>query len=88
MVLLDLQKAFDTVGHKILLYKFHALGLDPNAVSLFKLYVSGRTQIVNVNGTQSKNGYFLYCPTGIPALPNLYQVHKKSPKFLFSALCR
>ena len=42
MVLLDLQKAFDTVDHDILLMKLESLGLSSDAIRWFRSYVSGR----------------------------------------------
>lgn len=53
MVLLDLQKAFDTVDHDILLMKLHSMGLSDTAVRWFKSYLTGRSQIVGVNGVNS-----------------------------------
>ena len=51
MVLIDLQKAFDTVDHVILLKKLEAMG--ESSVDWFRSYLSGRTQIVNVNQVDS-----------------------------------
>ena len=51
MVLIDLQKAFDTVDHVILLKKLEAMGVS--SVDWFRSYLSGRTQIVNVNQVDS-----------------------------------
>ncbi len=51
MVLIDLQKAFDTVDHVILLNKLKALGIS--SVDWFKSYLCDRTQIVNVNQVDS-----------------------------------
>ena len=48
MVILDLQKAFDTVNHKILLDKLRAMGVRRIAVQWFKFYLSGREQLVNI----------------------------------------
>ena len=53
MVILDLQKAFDTVNHKILLNKLGAMGVDRIAVQSFKSYLTGREQLVNIADTNS-----------------------------------
>lgn len=53
MVLLDLQKAFDTVDHGILLMKLRAIGLAESSVSWFSSYLSDRHQLVDVSGTLS-----------------------------------
>ena len=51
MVMIDLQKAFDTVDHQILCNKLQAMGV-PN-IKWFQSYLTGRKQLVNVNGTES-----------------------------------
>ena len=48
MVILDLQKAFDTVNHKILLEKLRAMGVGEIAVQWFNSYLSGRQQLVSI----------------------------------------
>ena len=53
MVVIDLQKAFDTVSHKILLTKLRALGLDQVAIKWFTSYLEDRQQIVQVGDTHS-----------------------------------
>ena len=53
MVMLDLQKAFDTVNHSILLDKLKAIGFDKTATSWMQSYLEGRKQVVEVNGTLS-----------------------------------
>ena len=55
MVLLDLQKAFDTVDHKILLMKMEALGLGQDVVRWFRSYLSDRRQLVDVSGVFSSS---------------------------------
>lgn len=55
MVLLDLQKAFDTVDHSILLMKLQASGLSIDVLNWFKSYLSDRQQLVDVSGTYSSN---------------------------------
>ena len=47
------EKAFDTVDHDILLMKLESLGLSSDAIRWFRLYVSGRQQLVDVPGTFS-----------------------------------
>jgi hypothetical protein len=52
MVMLDLQKAFDTVNHAILLDKLKAMGLE--SVEWFRSYLSERTQVVNIGKSLSE----------------------------------
>ena len=52
-VLLDLQKAYDTVDNYILLAKWEAIGLSNDIVKWFHSYLSGRQQLVDVAGTFS-----------------------------------
>ena len=51
LVMLDLQKAFDTVDHGILLQKLEAMGVS--SIPWFDSYLSGRTQCVEVDGVRS-----------------------------------
>ena len=55
MVLLDLQKAFDTVDHKILLMKLEAIGLNEDVIRWFRSYLTDRQQLVDVSGTLSSS---------------------------------
>jgi hypothetical protein len=52
MVMLDLQKAFDTVNHSILCDKLSAMGVE--SVEWFRSYLSNRQQVVNINNISSK----------------------------------
>ena len=54
MVVLDLQKAFDTVNHKIIINKLKALGLNQIAINWFVSYLRDREQIVDIAGTYSQ----------------------------------
>lgn len=54
MILLDLQKAFDTVDPEILCNKLEALGI--NLTKWFKSYLEGRQQMVIANETRSDPG--------------------------------
>ena len=54
MVLIDLQKAFDTVDHEILCKKLKALGI--NSTEWFQSYLGGRNQVVEANDTLSDAG--------------------------------
>ena len=52
MVLIDLQKAFDTVDHTVLMGKLESIGVS--SLSWFDSYLSGRKQCVDLKGTRSE----------------------------------
>jgi len=56
MVLLDLQKAFDTVDHTILLYKLKAIGANQDTCKWFEAYLTNRSQVTDVGGCFSTEG--------------------------------
>ena len=62
-IFLDLQKAFDTVNHQILLNKLQHYGIRGTALQWFKSYLSCRSQYVSVNGHNSSH---LSVTCGVP----------------------
>jgi hypothetical protein len=52
-VFFDLKKAFDVCSHDILLMKLEKMGIVGTALDWFKSYLSGRTQVVDINGSLS-----------------------------------
>ena len=52
-VFVDLQKAFDTVDHQILLTKLNHYGIRGVSNDWFKSYLSNRNQYVPINGYES-----------------------------------
>ena len=50
---MDLCKAFDTVSHKILLYKLHHYGIRGPAYALIENFVTSRNQFVTFSNTSS-----------------------------------
>ena len=49
MILIDLQKAFDTIDHNILLLKMPSLGFSREVIDWYKSYLSSRKFYVNVH---------------------------------------
>ncbi len=52
-VFLDLKKAFDVRNHIILLKKMEKYGIGGIELAWFKSYLTGRSQVVDINGTHS-----------------------------------
>ena len=52
-MLIDLNKAFDTVGHKILSKKLWCFGLRGNVFNWFESYLKERMQLTLINNTES-----------------------------------
>ena len=50
MVMIDLQKTFDTVDHSILENILKAIGLDKNAIAWFDAYLTNGMQVTDVGG--------------------------------------
>ena len=48
MILIDLHKAFDTIDHEILLHKLKAIKFSGSTIKRFKLYLSERIFLVNI----------------------------------------
>ena len=53
VVFIDLNKAFDTIDHEIILRKLSYFGADQATIKWFQSYLSDRTQRCNVNGSLS-----------------------------------
>ncbi len=52
-IFIDLQKAFDTVNHDILIKKLEHYGIRGTALHWFQSYLSNRQQYVSINGHSS-----------------------------------
>ena len=63
ILFLDLKKAFDTVGHYLILMKLEYIGIRGYALEWFKSYLVNRFQIVFKNGVLSDKA-ILRC--GVP----------------------
>ena len=53
MILIDLQKAFDTINHDIILDKMKLMRFSEETIGWFKSYLSNRNFLVNVGTTFS-----------------------------------
>ena len=62
-IFIDLQKAFDTVNHNILLKKLHHYGFRGIINKWFQSYLSDRRKKVVINGFESENRLM---PNGVP----------------------
>ena len=62
-IFIDLQKAFDTVNHEVLLTKLEHYGIRGTVLDWFKSYLTDRKQCVSVNGSNSS---YLNVTCGVP----------------------
>jgi hypothetical protein len=63
VVLLDLQKAFDLIDHKLLLAKLKLYKCSPQSMKWFESYLDGRAQCTSLNGCTSQR---LPVSVGVP----------------------
>ena len=70
MILIDLQKAFDTIDHDVLLQKLYAIGFSKRTVNWFKSYLSNRFFKVTLGNNFSQSAS-VSC--GVPKV--LFWVH-------------
>ena len=56
MILIDLQKAFDTIDHEILLQKLKAIKFSESTITWFKSYLSESIFLVNIENKLSDFG--------------------------------
>ena len=54
MILIDLQKALDTVNHDILLQKLYAIGFSKHSVNWFQSYLTNTTFLFNLGNVFSQ----------------------------------
>ena len=63
MILIDLQKAFDSIDHNILMQKLYAIGFSKQSVNWFRSYLINRTFLVNPENVFSQR---IIVPSGVP----------------------
>ena len=65
-IFIDLQKAFDTVDHEILISKLDFYGVRGTALSWYRSFLSDRSQFVSISSINSKTKHI---PHGVPQGP-------------------
>ena len=63
MILIDLQKAFDTIDHQTFIKKMKYLGFSKNVIAWFKSYLSEQKLNININTSYSNPSNLIF---GVP----------------------
>ena len=75
-IFVDLQKAFDTVAHDVLLAKLEHNGIHDLASEWFRSYLSNRKQYVSINGRESNVTSVLFgVPQSLVLAPLLFLIY-------------
>ena len=76
IILIDLQKAFDTIDHDVLLQKRYAIGFTKHTVNWFRSYLSYRSFVVNL-GNNFSHPASVSCgvPQGSILVPLLFLIY-------------
>lgn len=61
--MLDMSKAFDGIGHNLLLVKLEDVGASPLALQWFRSYLTARSQVVTIGKASSER---LHVASGVP----------------------
>ena len=56
MILIDIQKAFDTLDHKFLLDKMKCIGFSDKTIKWFHSYLANRVFFVSLDNVFSEEG--------------------------------
>ena len=75
MILVDLQKAFDTIDHDILLKKLSAIGFSNHTIGWFKSYVSNRLFRLNLENCSDSTNITFGVPQGSILGPLLFLMY-------------
>ena len=75
MILIDLQKAFDTTDHDILMKKMSAIGFSNHTIGWFKSYISNRLFRVNLENCNSIPSNITCAPQGYILAPLLFLIY-------------
>ena len=57
MILIDFQKAYDTIDHEILLQKLYAIGFSKHSANWFRSYLINKTFLVKLENAFSQPAY-------------------------------
>ena len=87
VVFLDIRKAFDTIGHEILIKKVSQYGIQDDELNFFQSYLENRTQCCSVNGKLSDRQKIEYgIPQGSILGPLLFIIYMNDlPLFVTNA---
>ncbi len=81
MVLIDMEKAFDSIWHDGVIFKLNQIGTPTYLVKLIASFLKERSFVVSVNGKQSSNRSILAgLPQGSVISPILYAVYTSDLK--------